>query len=210
MAVYHTTTTVNDKKPHSQAVGASGGGGYFFLLTLSEPCLLLQPDKLLHTSLGDRQADSCKDSYFYTPWEKWNIYIYLYTEFSSFTANLLSISIPFYSVYNSHSPLHSFEKGSFYESKCSFPPNFHLLLVFSTEFCFNLSLPTTLASSVLLFCSLFSLVNTIAQAVSCCRHFVADHGAESPLPSNCQSVHFMLHIPSSPFVRLPLASHLFF
>lgn len=53
--------------------------------------------------------------------------------------------------------------------------------------------------------ALFSLVNTIAQAVSCCRHFVADHGAESLLPSNCQSVHFMVHIPCSPFVRVPLA-----
>lgn len=53
--------------------------------------------------------------------------------------------------------------------------------------------------------ALFSLVNTIAQAVSCCRHFVADHGAESLLPSNCQSVHFMVHIPRSPFVRVLLA-----
>lgn len=53
--------------------------------------------------------------------------------------------------------------------------------------------------------TLFSLVNTIAQAVSCCRHFVADHGAESLLPSNCHSVHFMVHIPCSPFVRVPLA-----
>lgn len=53
--------------------------------------------------------------------------------------------------------------------------------------------------------ALFSLVNTIAQAVSCCRHFVADHGAESLLPSNCHSVHFMVHIPCSPFVRVPLA-----
>lgn len=59
--------------------------------------------------------------------------------------------------------------------------------------------------SVVLCCSLLSLVNTIAQAVSCCRHFVADHGAESLLPSNCQSVHFMVHIPRSPFVRVPLA-----
>lgn len=58
--------------------------------------------------------------------------------------------------------------------------------------------------------ALFSLVNTIAQAVSCCRHFVADHGAESLLPSNCQSVHFMVHIPCSPFVRLPLAPRSYF
>lgn len=53
--------------------------------------------------------------------------------------------------------------------------------------------------------ALFSLVDTIAHAVSCCRHFVADHGAESLLPSNFHSVHFMVHIPCSPFVRVPLA-----
>lgn len=82
----------------------------------------------------------------------------------------------------------------------SYPFVFHLV-------CF-LSFPLFLC----LFCrpllfspALFSLVNTIAQAVSCCRHFVADHGAESLLPSNCQSVHFMVHIPCSPFVRVPLA-----
>lgn len=70
MAVYHTTTTINEKKAHSQAVGEPGGGGYFLLLTLSELCLLLFPDKLSHTLPGDRQADSCKDSYFYRLWEK--------------------------------------------------------------------------------------------------------------------------------------------
>lgn len=52
---------------------------------------------------------------------------------------------------------------------------------------------------------LLSFVNTITQAVRCCRHFVADHGAESLLSSNCQSVHFMVHIFRSPFVRVPLA-----
>lgn len=34
--------------------------------------------------------------------------------------------------------------------------------------------------------ALLFLVNTIAQAVRCCRHFVADHGAENLLPSNSQ------------------------
>lgn len=63
MAVYRNTTTINEKKPHSQAVGEPGGGGYFLLLTLSELCLLLEPDKLPHTLPGDGQADSCKDSY---------------------------------------------------------------------------------------------------------------------------------------------------
>lgn len=68
--------------------------------------------------------------------------------------------------------------------------------------------PQFSGSPVILGCSfpaLRSLVNTIAQAVRCCRHFVADHGAESLLPSNCQSVHFMVHILRSPFVRVPLA-----
>lgn len=66
MAVYCTATTINEKKAHSQAMGEPGGGGYFLLLTLSELCLLLYSDKLLHTLPGDRQADSREDSYFYT------------------------------------------------------------------------------------------------------------------------------------------------
>ena len=63
MAVYCSTTTINGKKPHSQAVGEPGGGGFFLLLTLSELCLLHYTDKLLHTLHGDRQADSREDSY---------------------------------------------------------------------------------------------------------------------------------------------------
>lgn len=62
-----------------------------------------------------------------------------------------------------------------------------------------------LCRPLLFFPALLSFVNTITQAVRCCRHFVADHGAESLLPSNCQSVHFMVHILRSPFVRVPLA-----
>lgn len=90
------------------------------------------------------------------------------------------------------------------------------LFISKMSFCFSPGwiflhfplLPTIfyLFSRLLLFSpALFSLVNTIAQAVSCCRHFVADHGAESLLPSNCHSVHFMVHIPCSPFLRVPLA-----
>lgn len=66
MAVYCTTTTINEKMPHSQAMGEQGGGGYFLPLTLSELGLLLSPDKLLHTLPGDRQNDSAEDSCFYT------------------------------------------------------------------------------------------------------------------------------------------------
>lgn len=72
MAGYHTTTTINggEKQVFTGSRGGGGGGGvgggepggggYFLLLTLSELCLLLSPDKLLHSSPGDRQADSCK------------------------------------------------------------------------------------------------------------------------------------------------------
>lgn len=103
---------------------------------------------------------------------------------------------------------------SFYSSS----PKRHPVLKFSTWFVplTNPLFPTILCLFVmsppppLFSAALFSLVNTIAQAVSCCRHFVADHGAESLLPSNCQSVHFMVHIPCSPFVRLPLAPRSYF
>lgn len=135
------------------------------------------------------------------------MYIDLYIESTSFIANLLHDSLHFYSVYFMRTVLHSLRA---YQRRRLFPANLHLLLVFSTEFDLTLLSSQSSASSAVLFCSLFSLVNTIAQAVSCCSHFVADHGAESLLPSNCHSVHFMLHIPSSPFVRLPLASRLFF
>lgn len=57
--------------------------------------------------------------------------------------------------------------------------------------------------------SLSVLMNTIAQAVSCCRHFVADHGAESPAAFYCLIVHFMVHIAHSPFVSRPLVHLLF-
>ena len=72
-------------------------------------------------------------------------------------------------------------------------------------FSFFLSILCLFCRPLLFSAVLLSFVNTIAHAVSCCRHFVADHGAESLLPSNCQSVHFMVHIPCSPFVRVPLA-----
>lgn len=57
--------------------------------------------------------------------------------------------------------------------------------------------------------SLSVLMNTIAQAASCCRHFVADHGAESPAAFYCLIVHFMVHIAHSPFVSRPLVHLLF-
>lgn len=68
MAGYHTTTAINGGEKQvfagsrggGRGDGEPGGGGYFLLLTLSELCLLLSPDKLLHSSPGDRQADSCK------------------------------------------------------------------------------------------------------------------------------------------------------
>lgn len=53
------------------------------------------------------------------------------------------------------------------------------------------------------------LMNTIAQAASCCRHFVADHGAERPAAFYCLIVHFMVHIAHSPFVSRPLVHLLF-
>lgn len=132
-----------------------------------------------------------------------------HVDFTSFTANLLYASICFFPfLFHSQSvcgvPCLHLKEAPLTKASARF------LQASILSFALTFLSPPSSASSVLLFCSLFSLVNTIAQAVSCCRHFVADHGAESFLPSNCQSVHFMLHIPSSPFVRLPLASHLFF
>lgn len=77
------------------------------------------------------------------------------------------------------------------------------------------SLPSFSQFSVFLFLSVFlccfpQLFLAIAWAMRCCRHCVADPGAESLLPSNCKSVHFMVHILRSPFVRVPLASTLIF
>lgn len=75
--------------------------------------------------------------------------------------------------------------------------DFYAAFLFPSVFCL-------LCRPLLFSTALLSLVNTITQAVRCCRHFVADHGAENLLPSNCQSVHFMVHILCSPFVRVPL------
>lgn len=68
--IYHTTTTINEKKAHSQTVEEPGGRGYFLLLTLSGLCLLLSPDKLLHDLPRDSQAGSSEDIYSYWLLEK--------------------------------------------------------------------------------------------------------------------------------------------
>lgn len=110
-----------------------------------------------------------------------------------------------------HMPLFVFTKPN-ENCKSSLKKAAFLGFTLSLDFFFLLCAFLVFSHNPLPFChpllfsvALFSLVNTIAQAVSCCRHFVADHGAESLLPSNCQSVHFMVHIPGSPFVRVPLA-----
>ena len=184
--------------------GEPGGGGYFLFLTLSELCLLLYPDKLLH-HLTWRQAG----------WQLWGQLLLQtlgkikYITWIDLICNKFYLLMKWFILLTVGSSMLFCQTCQWKNIKLS---GQRLFFLFSYPHVFPPGLFPLFPTILCLFCrpllfssALFSLVNTIAQAVSCCRHFVADHGAESLLPSNCQSVHFMVHIPCSPFVRVPLA-----
>lgn len=160
----------------SQTVGVSGGRGYFLLLTLSGLCLLLYPDKLLHTSPGDGRLTAGRTAISAVSGRR-NIF---WGDF------FICKSAAMQGVFTSSSSL---------LMRCLFLSGLFSLLF---SLIFSLRLLVSLSSAVV-------LLLAIAQPVRCCRHFAADPGAESLLPPNCKNVHFMVHIPRSSFVRVPLA-----